>query len=226
MKTHDMETSRHRSFQTYWQLHRRSVLLMLHRDKSSKLSQLPTDIIKEVLQQLDANSTTHCFKRAQTDELLCCQFNQQTRTDIPNLRWLVKQDKTIIQMFRDKSKYWKPMQAVCAWSNISRWYMRGEGCNHQKQIIVYENTTAKPCADTIRARLVAIFGPAVADRLFVVRNISACGRKGTQVVVCGRDVQRSVIDNDVLFANFSVLHGIDKRITPLYNTMAGDCIYM
>ena len=226
MKTHDMEISRHRAFQTYWQMHRRSVVLMLNKDKKSKLCQLPTDIIKEILRQIDANITVHCFKRAQTDELLCCQFNKQTRADIPNLRWLAKQDRTIIQKFRDSGKYWRPMQGVCAWSNISRWYMSGEGCSHQKQILVYENTTANPCADKIRARLNAIFGPAVADRLFVVRNISACGRSGTQVVVCGRGVPRCIIDNDVLFANFSVLHGVDKRITPLNNTAAGNCIYM
>ena len=168
----------------------------------------------------------HCFKRAQTDELLCCQFNAQTRANIPILRWLGRQDKKIIQKFRDSGKYWKPMQGVCAWSNISRWYISGQGFSHQKQILVYEDTTSKPCADTIRARLVAIFGAAVADRLFVVRNISACGQSGTQVVVCGRGVPRCIIDNDVLFANFSVLHGIDKRITPLNNTMAGNCIYM
>ena len=227
MKSHDMEIRRHRDFQAYWRMRRRSVVFELHVDESSNLSKLPRDIIREVLRHVDAYMVTHCFKRAENDERLSSQHEKQTRISIPNLRWLRTQCALVKENVHNTTKYWETMEKICAWDNISRWYLSGEGSRHDKQLVVYENTKQNgPSAQTILSRLVALFGPTSTNNLFVVRDINACGRTGTQVAVRGRGVPRSIIANDVLFANFSVLHGIDKRITPLYDTMPGNCIYM
>ena len=247
---HNLETKRHWSFQTWSRSETRITVMRLHSDANSKFSLLPKEIVSVIVDLADVRVGGLPFVRAQNDHRFTarvgCSVRLGHRVRVPNVDWVRKQlglvaikhgrrlARTQRNLHKFADMYYAEMPKVCSWDYLSRWYVQGQGHSPSYNLLVYENIKG-PDAATITASLNKILGEENVKKMFIVRDITANNHTGTQVMVLGKDIQYPRmgyvlkyatygLSHDILFANFSVLHGIDKRITPLRDTPPGKIV--